>query len=126
MAEGWARHLKADILNAWSAGVEPHELDPRAIQVMAESGVDISGQRSKHLDELAGLDFDYVVTVCDHAHETCPLFPGRTSVVHMGFDDPSRLAAGADSEEKALSHYRRVRDEIQVFIETLPNRLKED
>src|SRR5205823_5117678 len=103
----------------------PHGMNPRAVRVMAEAGVDISGHRSKHVDELtnAGTEFDYVVTVCDHANETCPVFPGKTRVVHVGFDDPPALAKWAESEEEALGHYRRVRDEIRDFIETLPGAL---
>jgi len=120
MAEGWARHLKGDRLEPYSAGVEVHGLDERAVRVMAEAGVDISGHRSKHVDELAHVAFDYVVTVCGHAHEVCPVFPGRTTVVHVGFDDPPRLAEGAASEDEALGHYRRVRDEIRAYVETLP------
>jgi arsenate reductase len=125
MAEGWARHLKGDRLEPYSAGIETHGLDPRAVQVMAEAGVDISGHRSKHLDDLADVDFDAVVTVCDRAHESCPMFPGRTRLVHVGFDDPPRLAKGAADEEEALSHYRRVRDAIRAFVETLPDGLDE-
>ncbi|MEW6199512.1 MAG: arsenate reductase ArsC [Planctomycetota bacterium] len=120
MAEGWARHLKGNSIEAYSAGIETHGLNPLAVHVMAEAGVDISGQRSKHVDELCDVPFDYVVTVCDHAHESCPLFPGRTKVVHVGFDDPPRLARAANSEEEALGHYRRVREEIRAFIEQLP------
>src|SRR3954452_22794193 len=97
MAEGWARRLKADVIEPYSAGVEPHGMNARAVAVMREAGVDISGHRSKHVDELRDVPFDYVVTVCDHAHETCPLFPGKTRVVHVGFDDPPRLAKGAAS-----------------------------
>jgi arsenate reductase len=123
MAEGWARHLRADTLEPYSAGVEPHGLDPRAMQVMAEAGIDISRQRSKHVEELKEVPFDYVVTVCDHAHESCPLFPGRTKVVHVGFDDPPRLARAAKTEQEALGHYRRVRDEIRAFVERLPEAL---
>jgi len=123
MAEGWARFLKRDLLEPYSAGVEVHGLDDRAVQVMAEEGVDISGHRSKHVDELSGVEFDYVVTVCGHAHETCPVFPGRTKVVHVGFDDPPRLAQRAASEDEALGHYRRVRDQIRAFVETLPEAL---
>lgn len=119
MAEGWARMLRSDVVEAHSAGVEPHGMNPRALKVMAEAGVDISGQRSKHVDELNGVPFDYVVTVCDQAHEACPLFPGRTKIVHVGFDDPPRLAKDATSEEEALGHYRRVRDEIRHFIKHL-------
>jgi arsenate reductase len=121
MAEGWARRLQAGRIGPYSAGIEPHGLDPRAVRVMAEVGVDISGQRAKHVRELAGVEFDLVVTVCGHAHEHCPMFSGRTRVVHVGFDDPPRLAADARTEEQALGHYRRVRDEIRSFIETLPD-----
>jgi len=123
MAEGWARHLKGDAIDAYSAGIETHGLNPHAVRVMAEAGVDISGHRSKHVDELRSISFDYVVTVCDHAHESCPLFPGRTRVVHVGFDDPPRLAQQAKTEEEALHCYRRVRDEIRAFVERLPEGL---
>ena len=123
MAEGWARTLRADVLAAQSAGTDPGALNPMAVQAMAEAGVDISGQRSKHIDELEGVDFDWVVTLCGDAHENCPLFPGDTKVVHAGFDDPPRLAADSRSEEEALVHYRRVRDEIRAFVETLPDAL---
>jgi arsenate reductase len=124
MAEGWARHLRGDVLEPYSAGIEPHGLNPHAVRVMAEAGVDIAGQRSKHVDELRDMPFDYVVTVCDHAHESCPLFPGRTRVVHVGFDDPPRLARDAKTAEEALGHYRRVRNEIRAFVERLPGALE--
>ena len=124
MAEGWTRALKADQIEAFSAGIETHGLNPRAVQVMAEAGVDISTHRSKTVADLPTKDFDYVVTVCDHAHESCPLFPGKTKVVHVGFDDPPRLAREATTEAEALAHYRRVRDEIKAFVETLPGTLK--
>jgi len=124
MAEGWARHLKADVLEPYSAGVEVHGLNPYAVRVMAEVGVDISGQRSKHVDELRGIDFDYVVTVCSDARERCPVFPGAGQVRHVPFDDPPRLAARAKSEEEALQYYRRVRDEIRRFVESLPEALR--
>jgi arsenate reductase len=120
MAEGWARALKDNVIEAYSAGVEPHGMNARAIAVMAEAGVDISGHRSKHVDDLAGVPFDFVVTVCGHAHETCPMFPGKTRVVHVGFDDPPELAKSARTEDEAMDHYRRVRDEIKAFILTLP------
>ena len=123
MAEGWTKTLKGDSLEAYSAGIEPHGMNARAIRVMAEAGVDIAGHHSKHVDELRDVAFDYVVTVCDHAHETCPLFPGRTKVIHVGFDDPPRLAKDAKSEEEALGHYRRVRDEIRGFVERLEHYL---
>jgi len=124
MAEGWARHLKSDRIDAYSAGIETHGLNPHAVRVMAEAGVDISNHRSKHIDEVKDIVFDYVVTVCDHAHESCPIFPGRTKVVHVGFDDPPRLAKEAKTEEQALNCYRRVRDEIRAFIEGLPQGLR--
>lgn len=120
MAEGWARHLKADVMDAYSAGIETHGLNPNAVRVMAEGGVDISRQRSKLVDELKDIAFDYVITVCDHAHEACPLFPGKTKVIHQGFDDPPRLARSAKTDDEALGHYRRVRDEIRAFVEKLP------
>ena len=123
MAEGWTRALKGDQIDAFSAGIETHGLNPRAVQVMAEAGVDISGHKSKTVADLPTKDFDFVVTVCDHAHESCPLFPGKTKVVHVGFDDPPRLAKEAKTEEEALAHYRRVRDEIKAFVENLPGAL---
>ena len=119
MAEGWARHLRGDDFEAHSAGLESRGLDPRAVAVMVEAGVDISGQRSQRLDE-SGLDFDLVVTVCDHAAESCPVFPGSAKLLHRGFDDPPRLAATAAAEQEALDHYRRVRDEIREYVAALP------
>jgi len=98
-------------------------LDERAVRAMREAGVDIGSQRSKHVDELSAIPFDYVVTVCDHANETCPTLPGRAKRVHVGFDDPPKLAQGARTEEEALNHYRRVRDEIRAFVERLPEAL---
>ena len=124
MAEGWARHLLGDRLEAGSAGTAPGRLDPRAVRVMGEAGVDISGHRSKSLAEVSGAGFDWVVTVCDHANETCPVFPGETLRMHVGFDDPPRLAAESSSEEEALVPYRRVRDEIRAFVADLPRRLE--
>ena len=124
MAEGWARALKGDVIDAYSAGIETHGLNPLAVKVMAEAGVDISEQRSKKVDELAAVDFDYVVTVCGHANETCPMWlRGKAKVVHVGFDDPPALAKGAKTEEDALAHYRRVRDEIRDFIKDMPANL---
>ena len=120
MAEGWARHLKTDVIEPYSAGIETHGLNPQAVKVMAEAGVDISGQRSKHVDEVKSIPFDYVVTVCDNANETCPFFPGKVKRFHVSFEDPPRLAKTAGSEEQALGHYRRVRDEIRRFVESLP------
>lgn len=123
MAEGWARALKGEQIEAYSAGIETHGLNPHAVKVMAEAGVDISGHRSKHVNEVLHLPFDYVITVCGHAQEHCPVFPGRAVVLHHGFDDPPKLAANAKTEEEALAHYRRVRDEIRAYIETLPEAL---
>jgi arsenate reductase len=124
MAEGWARALKADTIESYSAGSEARGLDPRAVKVMAEIGIDISGQRSKKADELSAVDFDYVVTLCGSANEACPLWLKDTAqVLHRGFDDPPTLALGTKNEEEALRHYRRVRDEIRAFVERLPSGL---
>jgi len=119
MAEGWAKKLKTEQIDACSAGVEPHGMNARAVKVMAEAGVDISAHRSKHVKELAGIPFDYVITVCDQANESCPVFPGKTKQIHVGFDDPPRLAKDAKTEEEALGHYRRVRDEIHRFVQQI-------
>jgi arsenate reductase (thioredoxin) len=124
MAEGWARHLKGDVIEPYSAGVATHGMNPHAVAVMAEAGVDIASQRSKHVDELAHVEFDYVVTVCDNAAEACPIFRGHARVVHHAFDDPPRLAREAASEDEALGHYRRVRDEIRDYVATLPAAFK--
>lgn len=124
MAEGWARHLKADIIEAYSAGIETHGLNPIAVNVMAEAGVDITSQQSQHVDELKNIDFDYVVTVCDNAAESCPVFSGNAKVVHQPFDDPPRLAREAANEEEGLALYRRVRDEIRDYVTSLPNTLQ--
>jgi arsenate reductase len=123
MAEGWARRLKGDLLEPYSAGIEKHGLNPLAVKAMAEAGVDISRHKSKHVEELSAVDFDHVITICDHAHEHCPVFPGRAKKLHVGFDDPPRLAKQAKTKDEALGHYRRVRDEIRAFIETLPEAL---
>ena len=120
MAESWTRQLKGDLFEPYSAGVEPHDIDPRAVRAMAEAGIDISGQQSKSPDALGDIEFDYVVTLCDHAQQSCPVFPARTRLVHVGFEDPPKLAADAKDEEEAMGHYRRVRDEIKDFVERLP------
>ena len=125
MAEGWARTLKGDAVDAYSAGIETHGLNPLAVKVMAEAGVDISAHRSKNVSQLLDVPFDYVVTVCAHAHETCPVFPGKAKVIHVAFDDPPKLAQAATGEQEALDCYRRVRDEIRAFVETLPGALTE-
>ncbi len=124
MAEGWARHLKNHVIEPWSAGIETHGLNPFAVKVMAEKGVDITTHRSKLLSDLEGITFDAVVTVCDHAHESCPLFPGRTTRIHRSFEDPPRSAALVQGEEEKLDCYRRVRDEIRAFVDQLPDILE--
>ncbi|MEZ5357812.1 MAG: arsenate reductase ArsC [Candidatus Zixiibacteriota bacterium] len=124
MAEGWAKARRGDEIEAYSAGIETHGLNANAVKVMAEAGVDISAHESKHVASLSGITFDFVITVCGHADEHCPRFPGETRVIHIGFDDPPRLAADAKTEDEALSHYRRVRDEIKSFILTLPGILR--
>ena len=125
MAEGWVRHLKGDRIEPASAGVDPKGVDPLAAQAMKEAGVDLGGQGSKHVDELKHITFDFVVTVCDHARENCPLFPGPTRVVHVGFEDPPKLAAEIKEEADRIGPYRRVRDQIKAFVETLPEGLVE-
>lgn len=120
MAEGWTHRLKSDLVDACSAGVEPRGVDPRAVKAMAEVGIDISDQESKHVDTFDGIEFDFVVTLCSQAQQGCPFFPAKTKVLHAGFDDPPKLAADSRTEEEAMAHYRRVRDEIKQFVEKLP------
>jgi arsenate reductase len=130
MAEGWTRHLKGDQIDVYSAGIETHGLNPNAVKVMAEADVDISGQRSQNISEFADTPLDVVITVCGHADEYCPIFPGSIRVIHHGFDDPPKLArelaAQGAPEEKQLDAYRRVRDEIKAFVEQLPGNLEEN
>jgi arsenate reductase len=126
MAEGLCRHLHAATIEAHSAGIEKHGLNPLAVRAMAEIGIDISQHTSKTVADLPGVDFDYVITVCGHADETCPVFPGTTRKIHRGFDDPPRLAADAASDDAAMVHYRRVRDEIRDYLESLPQALPRD
>ena len=126
MAEGWTRHLKASLIEPYSAGVEPHGIDARAVMAMTEVDIDISQHRSKDVSEVEHIEFDSVVTVCDRAHESCPFFPARARVVHVGFEDPPRLAAAASTDREAMAHYRRVRDEIRAFVEKLPEAVKSD
>ena len=116
MAEGWAKHLRGDVVEAHSAGVWPVGVNPRTIKVMAEAGVDISNQTSKHVDELLWIDFDYVITLCDNARQQCPVFPGKAKLIHRGFDDPMAVIG---SEEKKLQAYRKTCNDIKEFIETL-------
>ena len=123
MAEGWTRHLKGKSIDAWSAGIEKHGMNPLAVKAMAEEGVDISDHSSKLIDELPVHNFDYIITVCDNANESCPLFTGKTQVIHQGFDDPPKLAADCQSETEAMNHYRRVCHEIKDFVKQLPDSL---
>lgn len=119
MAEGFGRKLLAGRAEVESAGTQPHGLNPLMVEVMREVGIDVTGQRSKHIDEFVGVELDLVVTVCDSAHEACPTMPG-VKVMHRGFDDPPKLAREARTPEEAREHYRRVRDEIRGFIEQWP------
>ena len=123
MAEGLCRELLGDRFRAFSAGIEKHGLNPRAVKVMGETGIDISGHSSKTVDELEERSFQYVVTVCDSANETCPYFPAEIKVIHRGFIDPPSATAGMDSEEDILAVYRQVRDEIRSFMKSLPETL---
>ena len=125
MAEGWAKALKDDVIDAHSAGIETHGLNHNAVKVMAEAGVDISAHRSKNVADFMDVPFDYVITVCGHANETCPVFLGKTKVVHVGFDDPPALAKDTKTQEEELDCYRRVRDEIRAYVETLPQSLEQ-
>lgn len=125
MAEGWTRALKGDSIDVYSAGIETHGLNPNAVKVMSEAGVDISAHKSQYASEFKDVKFDVVITVCGDAHENCPLFLGKGKVVHVGFPDPPRmakdLAEKGASEEAQLDCYRKVRDEIREFVMTLPD-----
>ena len=123
MAEGWARELRGDVLEPYSAGIEKHGINPHAVKVMAEAGVDISKHYSKMPEEIGPVHYDYVVTVCGHANEHCPIFPGKTKLMHVGFEDPPKVTRDMPDGEKKLAVYRRVRDEIRRFVETLPGAL---
>lgn len=117
MGEAWCRQLHGKTVETFSAGVEVHGLNLRMLQVMKEAGVDTTALRSKHVDELAGLNFDLVITVCDHAAESCPILPGAINVMHRPFADPPGLTKGMTDEKGILEIYRRVRDEIREFVE---------
>ncbi len=121
IAEGWARYLHGDVLEPYSAGIEVHGMNRNAVKVMEEAGIDIASHRSKHLEDIQDIPFDAIITVCDHAHETCPFFPGTAKRIHAGFDDPPRLAQSINDPEKKLDCYRKVRDEIRDFIAQLPD-----
>lgn len=121
MAEGWARHLKGNRIEAYSAGICPIGVSSRAAQTMSEAGVDITGQKSKHVNELSDVDFDYVVTLCDNAAEQCPVFDGRAKVIHRPFEDPY-FATG--TYEEVMEEFRKARDKIREFVEGMPENLK--
>ena len=124
MAEAWTRHLWHGRFEAYSAGVAPNRMDPRTVRVMEEVGIPMTGYHPKHVDALREVLFDYVVTVCDHAREACPYFPGTHEILHRGFEDPPALAGGAATEEETLGYYRKIRDEIRAFIASLPEFLE--
>jgi arsenate reductase len=126
MAEGWARALKGDVIEAYSAGIEKHGMNPHAVKIMAEAGVGISKQYSKTPADIGPVQFDYVVTVCGHANENCPIFPGKAKKVHVGFEDPPKLTKDMPDDEGKLAVYRRVRDEVRRFVETLPGGLERE
>lgn len=125
MAEAWTKALKGDVIKAYSGGTEPKGVDPLAVKAMAEVGIDVSAYRSKSTIEFMEMEFDYVITLCDDARQACPFFPAKTRILHHGFDDPPALAQHAKNEEEAMAHYRRVRDEIRAYIETLPESLRQ-
>ncbi|MHC4426032.1 MAG: arsenate reductase ArsC [Planctomycetota bacterium] len=123
MAEGWANHLKSDVIEACSAGVWPAGVSSRAIKVMAEAGVDISSQTSDHVSDFLGIDFDYVITLCDNAREQCPVFSGKAQLIHKAFEDPTLVVGSGD---QIMAAFRETRDRIRAFIETLPDGLTTD
>lgn len=112
IAEGYLRLYAGDKANIYSAGIETHGVNPKAIQIMAEDHIDISGHTSNHVDEYIHIPFDYVITVCDNAKEACPFFPGNVKRFHQNFPDPAK-AGGTDKE--VMDEFRRVRDMIKVF-----------
>jgi len=124
MAEGFAKIYLSDKFAVFSAGIEAHGLNPYAIKVMDEAGIDISLQKSQKVSDLSVQDFDYVITVCGHADENCPVFSAKTRVIHKGFEDPPKLAKDAKTEEEKLYFYRKVRDEIKEYILKLEDKIK--
>ena len=121
MAEGWTKQLKGDIYEVYSAGIETHGLNPYAVEVMAEAGIDISTQKSQLIDSFYNIPIDIMVTVCAHAHQTCHTIPGQHKIIHVGFDDPPGLTKGYTNKEEILDVYRTVREQIRTFVEGLPN-----
>jgi arsenate reductase len=116
IAEGWLRHGATEHDTVYSAGVNPHGVNPRAVAIMKEAGIDISGQTSNHVDEYLDTEIDVVLTVCDNAKEHCPAFPKKVKTIHHAFDDPSFTVG---TEEEIMSEFRRVRDEIRTYAEKL-------
>lgn len=123
MAEGWSRALKNEEIEAYSAGTDPQGLNPLAVKVMAEAGVDISSQKSKHINEVIQISFDYVITLCDSANANCPVFGGKTKIIHVGFPDPVQAKG---TEAAKLKSFRQVRDQIMQYILLLPLKLEEE
>ena len=123
MAEGFGKKFLDNQFEFCSAGIEVHGLNQYAVKVMQEIGIDISDHISKTIDDLKVKEFDYVITVCDHANENCPFFPAKTRTMHKSFDDPPKLAKDAKTEEDKLIHYRHVRDEIKEYVIKLKNEL---
>jgi arsenate reductase len=117
MAEGLLRHDAGDRFEVFSAGVNPTRVRPEAIAVMRELGIDLSKHCSKHVNEFAGQSFDYVLTVCDHAREACPIFPGTTQTIHHSFADPADFDG---SEEERIALFRKVRDQVREYLRTFP------
>ena len=124
MAEGWGHYLKSDKFNFYSAGTKKHGLNPIAVKVMSEVGVDISTHTSNIVDELPEQNFDLVFTVCSSAHESCPVFPGGRTI-QIGFDDPPKLTENMEDEEKILQIYRRVRDEIKIMVAEIEEHVRQ-
>ncbi|MEZ4754440.1 MAG: arsenate reductase ArsC [Bdellovibrionota bacterium] len=120
MAEGWGKSLLRDKCEVYSAGTEPHPLNQRAVKAMNESGVDISNHSSKSVESLKSVPFDLIVSVCDSAAKSCPTPPEGVRIIQAPFDDPPQLAENSKTENEAMSHYRRVRDEIKEFVLSLP------
>lgn len=123
IAEGWAKHLKGDIMDIYSAGIAPGTLNQMAVKVMAEAGVDISAQRPKHVEELKNIDFDFVVTVRDNARENCPIFPRKTRYFHKTFEDPTFMTG---TEQQIKAAFVKLRDQTKEFIGKMPEILENE
>ena len=126
MAEGWTRKLRGDLIEPFSAGVRADGMNPLTMKAMAEVDVDISGQWSKTVEETSGMQFDFVITLCGHARESCPVYPEHVKVIHHGFEDPATLVETVSGEEQRQDVYRRTRDEIRDYVRTLPEALHRD